>query len=215
MRLRFVIRPAAVIVVSLVVAAACVAAEFSADTFDKSGGITSTGKLYVKGESVRREITRGTMHRVTIYQADKKVAYMLDPSKKTYAEISAAMSPQETAQMKKYAKELGTRKLVGTETVNGQLCDKYLYTFKNKAMGTQYQWVSKKLKWPIKVESKPNFLTECRNIKVGGVPDSVFEVPKGYKKVAMAEMMGGEERPHGMPKGMKMPRAFKIPPPPR
>jgi hypothetical protein len=45
----------------------------------------------------------------------------------------------------------GIRKLVGEETINGYLCDKYAFTYHDKSMGTQYQWISKKLKVMIKI----------------------------------------------------------------
>jgi hypothetical protein len=55
-------------------------------------------------------------------------------------------------------------------------------------MGTQYQWVSKKLKILIKMESEGSPLkmsTEYKNIKEESVPDSVFEVPAGYTKTVI------------------------------
>jgi len=81
----------------------------------------------------------------------------------------------------------GIRKLVGEETINSYLCDKYAFTYHDKSMGTQYQWISKKLKVMIKIDSKGSpfkMSSEYKNIKEESVPDSLFELPAGYTKIS-------------------------------
>ncbi|HUV05382.1 MAG TPA: DUF4412 domain-containing protein [Armatimonadota bacterium] len=165
------------------------AAEFTAEFTETRFGKTSTGKVYVKGENTRRETTRGKHKSITIHRADKKVTWILDPAQKTYIEMRGRQSGRPSGgRMAHGLKDLGTRKLVGKEKVNGYLCDKYAFVYKDKAMGTQYQWVSPKLKFMIKLERKtPKFsmLMEYTKIKEGKVPASMFELPKGYTKVTM------------------------------
>ena len=171
------------------------AAEFTAEFIETRGGMTSKGKVYVKGGNMRRETTQGKHKRITIHRADKKVTWILDPAQKTYMEMRGRRSDRPPGGRMGHAprKDLGTRKLVGKEKVNGYLCDKYAFVYKDKTMDTQYQWVSPKLKFTIKLEHKtPKFsmLVEYTKIKEGKVPASMFELPKGYTKVSM---------PAGMP----------------
>jgi outer membrane lipoprotein-sorting protein len=172
---------------SLLAASLGLAAEFSADFVEVQGPKTSSGKLYMKGQKTRREITQGNQG-IVITRPDKDVMWILNPATKTYSEMSgiadmvAAASDPDAA-----LKGLGDRKLVGQETINGYLCDKYAFTFHDSSMGTQYQWISKKLNLMIKMASEGSTVfkmaTEMRNIKEQPVPDSLFELPAGYTKV--------------------------------
>jgi len=181
------------------------AADFSADFTEKTGPVAKSGKVYVKGLKVMREETQGRQRHATIIRMDKKLVWILNPADKTYMEIAgagkeaAAMSsdPKALAALKR----LGERKRVGTETVNGYVCDKYAFIYRDKSMGTQYQWVSTRLKVPIRIEHKsPRFsmLIEYKNIKEGKVADSIFEIPKGYRKVSVPGLGGMRGMP-GMP----------------
>src|SRR5512135_797678 len=94
------------------------AAEFSADIVTQAGGQTMQGKVYIKGDKVREEFNTpgGTM--ITIARGDKKVMYMLMPAQRTYHEMAFGDkkgSPPPGAP----PKDDVSRKLVGTETVNG------------------------------------------------------------------------------------------------
>ena len=185
-----------------------IAAEFSADFVEKRFGQTNTGKVCVKGLKVRREVTQGPHKSITIARMDKIVVWMLHPAQKTYMEMAGAhkeaayMDPKKAAQQ---LKNLGDLKLVGKETVNGYPCDKYAFTFRDKSVGKQYQWYSPKLKTMLKVEQKsPKFsmYMEYKNIKERRVADSLFEIPKGYKKMNMRGMGGMQHMPgmKGMPR---------------
>ena len=94
--------------------------------------------------------------------------------------------------MAKAAKE------VGKETVSGIKCTKYEMVTEGRKV---HYWISKKIAFPVKVEDANGSMT-LKNIKVGDQPDSLFQVPSGYRKFAMPGM--GKGMP-GMPGGMKPP----------
>jgi len=188
----------------LVAAQVAVAAQFSADMVQSAGGHSVAGKVYVKGDKIRNEMTQGPQKATVIVRMDKRVVWMLQPAQKTYMEMSLPKNqplPLNDTKWLAEMKKLGTLTRDGQETVNGYPCDKYVLVHRNKAMGTQYQWISKRLRFPIKIETRgaryPTVI-EYKNIKEGKIADSLFEVPAGYKKMTMAQ------RP-GMP--MRMPRS--------
>ena len=202
MKMRSVSRPlglalAAVAVLAFATIAA--AAEFSADLAGSIDRQAVAGKLYMKGTSVRQEMSRGTQSVIVIARPDKKTAWMLNPGNKTYMELKGSAVPDLTTLADaKVPKEVGTRKRLGKEKVNGYLCDKYALVFKDKNQGTQYQWISSKLKVPLKMEHRTGnhvMTMEFKNIKEGKLAASLFEVPKGYKKTEMPQMQGAPGTP--------------------
>jgi outer membrane lipoprotein-sorting protein len=192
---------------ALVLAQAAAAAQFSADFVQKIGGRSTTGKVYVQGDKIRREATRGAEQTIVISRMDKRIVWMLHPAQKSYMEMSFEKNRPYILNDPKWQQELkklGTLTRDGQETVNGYPCDKYVLVYRDKAMGTQYQWISKKLKFPIKIETKGSrfpMVIEYKNIKERRLADSLFEVPAGYKKMSMQQMPG---MPMG--KGMAHPR---------
>jgi len=200
----------AVLLMSLFVATAvAAAAEFSADFTEKMAGRSSAGKLHIKGLKVRRETTQGPQKGILILRLDKGKIWVLDPAQKTYLEMDSAekdmayRSPDDP-RVKASLKQWGEMKRVGRETISGYPCDKYAFTFRDKSMGTQYLWVSRRLKVPLRVEQKSaNFsmLLEYTNVKEGRVADSLFELPKGYRKMS-APGLGGRRGGRGRP-GMR------------
>ena len=81
-----------------------------------------------------------------------------------------------------------TCKKVGTETVNGRVCDKWLFTDAKGAQTTV--WVDQKLFFPIKTINSDDSSFELSNIKEGAPDPSLFTIPDGYRKFDMGGMMG-------------------------
>lgn len=166
------------------------AAEFSATVITKTEGQEMHGKIFMKGQKVRNEFQAGDETNISIARPDKKVVWVLMPAEKTYMEMPITEEAQEKILIKK-PEDQAKMKLLGTETVNGYECDKYEMstTVEGKPV-KQYNWVAKKLGMAIKVEAADgSFSMEYRDIKVGGVADSLFEVPQGYQKMAMPFQM--------------------------
>ena len=168
------------------------AAEFSAQVVTRTGSQDLRGKVYFQGEKMRQEFSSREGVSIQIARPDRQVMWMLMPGQKMYTETPFAKSdlgkamqmPQDQAQMK----------LLGPETVSGYETEKYETTVQDRGQTRKhYLWVAKKLGVPIKMVSQDgSFSMEYRNIKEGGVPPAVFEIPPGYQKMPL---------PQGMPRG--------------
>ena len=180
-----------VVAVVLVLSGSSIAAEFSADLLVKQGGETMTGKAYVKGDKTRQEFVQEGQKQITIMRYDKGVTWVLMPAEKIYMEMSSQESAAYDPQSDPNIKNKAEIKLLGKETVNGYVCDKYQYSYHDTSMGTLFQWVSKKLGYPIKTEVKSAswyMLMEYKNIKEENVQNSLFEVPGDYMLMSVPGM---------------------------
>lgn len=175
------------------------AAEFSADMIQKSPMGNTNGKVFVKGENLRQEMTMGGQNQIMIFQKDKGVALVLMPEMKMYMEIPAGgqqdMAPPTPEEMEK----MGDKKYLGEEKMNGYKCKKYRFTPRDPSVGTTTMWISNKLNFPIKTEMKSSsgpMSMEYKNIQEKKLPDSLFKIPAGYQKMSMPMM----PKMPGMPK---------------
>jgi outer membrane lipoprotein-sorting protein len=198
----------ATIIAIMVLPTLCLALEMSADMTTKARGQTITGKLYMKGNKLRQDITNPQMKMTTLVRGDKNVVWMIQPAQKSYMEMKTppgSVNVGKTMQIDDLVNKLGgknavTQKLVGKETVNGYPCEKYVITQKQPRPGapreTATVWLSKKLGIPVRIKIAGQMPTEINftNIRQGGVSDSIFELPKGFKKMQVPAMnpgMGG------------------------
>jgi len=189
-----------VVICALSLSGITFAAEFTADSIQKKHGMEIKSKIYVKGEKMRIDMTKEGGKHSTIYRTDKKKIWMIQHGEKMYMEMPAMVDTLQASKVDMDISKIADRKKVGTEKVNGYKCNKYLITYKDKSMGTMTQWISKKLDYPIKTvyhSSYGDMYNELKNIKEGKVKNSVFEIPKGYRKMSMPGMGGQMPR---MPK---------------
>ena len=176
-----------------------------------NGRHDSTAKLYVKGKKEREETDRGKGGKfIMITRKDKGVVWILFPSSKKYMESKYQVGRSITGSrppmgMHNRGANAGShaagskpptvqKKSLGKAKVNGYLCDKYRITSSFKRPGNEKPvtvtttiWESSKLGRPVKIEEKSPMLTsltELKNIKQTKLSDSMFEIPKGYKKRA-------------------------------
>ncbi len=166
------------------------AAELSAKVVTTAEGQEMHGKVFMKGQKIRNEFQAGGETNISIVRPDKKVVWMLMPGEKMYMEMPITEETQEKILIKK-PEDQAKMKLLGTETVNGFECDKYEVDASQQGQSVkQFVWIAKKLQMPIKsVTADGSMSMEYRDIKVGGVPDSVFELPQGYEKMQMPFQM--------------------------
>lgn len=168
-------------------AGAAQAAEFSADMVMKApDGSGMTGKVFVKGQKIRQEMTQDGETVITILRLDRKLSWVLMPEEKAYMEMKMRESAEDPSLVEK-ADPTKVRRL-GKETVNGFVCEKVQVTDKGTVVT---QWLSTELGWPIKGEVKaPEGVSthEYKNIRKGGVSDALFEVPSGYQKMSVPGM---------------------------
>ena len=171
------------------------AAEFSADMIQSTPDHSVKGKVFVKGENFREEITSiGGGHPIIIFRKDKNLIWTLMPQNRMYMEMPATQKGRILTQTDQNdIKDIAEKKYLGTEKINGFICDKYRLVFKDKARGTTTQWISKKLKFPIKAVSDTTngkVVVEYKNIRETKLSDSLFNIPAGYKKMTMPCMPG-------------------------
>ncbi len=170
-----------------VVAGYAQALEFSADMISKAKGRAMQGKIYVKNDRSRMEMQG--MPQYTIVRQDLKKTWSVMPGQKTYME----MAYQEADLPRDKMQGETSRKAVGSERIDGHPATKYEVTIKQgKNMTKTYQWIATDINVPIKTAAADgSWEMEYRNIRVGSPPASLFELPAGFKKMAMPAMPRG------------------------
>ena len=160
----------------LTVVAGAYAAEITADMISKEGKVTRNGKIYIKGNKARVE--KGSSPLYTIVRGDKAKFWQINNAERTYIEAALTPDMKPSVEEKLYGET--ARKPLGTETINGYSAKKYQVTVKGPKgkSETVTQWFSAEYGFPVKLAGE-KWTVEYKNIKKGGVADSVFELPKG------------------------------------
>jgi len=173
---------------------AVAAAQFSADMVQKAGGQTHTMRYYQGDQKMRTEMKDPDGRQaVSIIDLKARKMYTLMPEEKMYMEIPLGGDTAAWAADDATRDEYYDMKKVGTETVNGYVCDKYALTPKKQGLEKSTTWISQKLGYPIKSVGQ-SYSMELTNIKEGAQPAALFTIPKGYQK-----MPGMDEYFRGMP----------------
>lgn len=157
--------------------------EFSAQMVIKDGGKILHGKIFFQNGKMRQEFQDEWGQTITIVHPDKKIIWVVLPQNKTYLEVN--LNDRYSGQFIQMPPDALEKRLLGTETVNGFLADKYEVTVRKGEKGVERQtlWMARQLGVPIKVWVKSeNFSIEYRNIKEGTVADRLFDPPPGFKK---------------------------------
>jgi outer membrane lipoprotein-sorting protein len=164
------------------------AAEFSAITVSRfKGDQEIRGKIYVKGDKTRADSSGPPFPIINITRLDKKIMWQLVPGLKIYAETP--LDRQEYARRLDIPGEQDRQNLIGTEMLNGYETEKYALKSGPHQMARTV-WFSKKLGIPLKVESADkSMVAVMKDIKEGGVDDSLFEIPAGYQKKTTEELI--------------------------
>lgn len=185
------------------------APSFSADmsvTSPRDRGMK--GKMYMGGGKMRMDMTTegGKMSMIT--DPAKKVSYMVMHDRQMYMEMSTMMEGRGMGPMGRgpkmpdvkqmsgenpCASETGvTCKKVGSEMMNGRMCDKWEFTSANKSeAGTT--WIDQKTHMPIKTVKADGTVMEFTNFQEGPQDASLFVPPAGYQKFDMGQMMRGRQ----------------------
>jgi len=167
------------------------AIEFSADTITTFKGEQQTkGKMYYKPDRFRMDMK---VHEkmIVITRIDKKVLWNIMTEEKMYMEMPFDLKNKPKVE-EKFEGEID-RKEVGRETIDGHPTIKYLITYKVDNKKDQvYQWMATDINFPVKTSAVDGSWTqEFRNVKIAAQPDSLFEVPAGYKKMQMPQIPAG------------------------
>jgi hypothetical protein len=170
-----------------------------------SGTHDVTGKMYVNREHMRMDMNAGPRGgAIMITNFATKTSDMLMPEQHMYMEFNAdqamARRPGMAPNIRPFtdpsnpcASEVGaTCKNLGVEEVNGRACDHWQITDKNGKVSNA--WIDQKLHFPIKEVSQDTTF-QLTNIQEGDQPASLFEIPPGYQKMDLGQMMQGMRPP--------------------
>lgn len=174
------------------------AADFQADVVQRSQGMELKGRIYVKDQKTRMDMNMMGRQTQTITRLDKQAVWVVNPGEGFYMEMPVSPGSPEFFQDEKALEQYATKKKVGSETVNGQPCDKFEITYHDSNLGKMTAWISKKLNFPVKMIQKGPYgesTVEYHNIQIGKVDDSLFELPSGLQKMAVPAMGGMMPRP--------------------
>jgi len=175
---------------------------FSADMKVNHSGGSSTGKIFFDAGHMRMEMTEQGHNVIMITDSKTQVSDMVMPQQKMYMEFRGkSMMGRRMPDVHSFdssnpcASEPGSScKKLGTETVNGRVCDKWQFSH-NGGETTTY-WIDQKLHFPIKSVNSDGSGMEFSNIKEGAQDPALFQPPAGYRKMDMSGMMGGGPPPH-------------------
>ncbi len=182
-----------VVLGSMVLSSRAFAAEFSADMIQKMDGQVTTSKFFQKGQKTRNEFKNEDGKIVaTIVDLEAKTTFQVMPSEKVCMEFPLGGEFAAWAADQKTQEQFYDMKLVGTETINGYVCDKYTMTPKKPGLEKVTTWTAKNLGCPIKVVGQ-GYSMELQNIKEGSQQDGLFTVPQGFKRMSMDDMMDMDE----------------------
>jgi hypothetical protein len=170
---------------------------FSADlemqVSDKSGKpMTMPGKLSFDTGKSRFEISTNQM--VTIARPDKKIAYLVYPGLRSYAEIP--LSNADSAPTKRDYKMEITE--IGADIVDGHPCvkNKYIVTDNEGVKHESTVWNATDLKkFPVKIETVEqgdNVSMLFQNVSLAKPAASLFDPPADFKKYDTAQQMQQE-----------------------
>jgi hypothetical protein len=151
--------------------------------------------VYVKGGSSRTEIKQQRSSTFMIYRVEKSgdfICYTVNPDRKEYrvdmipkSELNPISKTGEinASGFKKTITKLGSKRLLGFDCEGS----KEVTDINGQIMKSE-KWYNKQLKFDlysktIDTEGGESII-ETRSITFQKLPDSMFKIPKGYKKVA-------------------------------
>ncbi len=156
---------------------------FSADVISTTPQGAMRMKIFTSGEKSRMEMPDQTM----IVRRDLKVMWMIMPTERMYMEqpIDLSMAAQTSPEVQGEVK----RESMGRETIDGKNTEKFKVSYTTSGVsGEIYQWMSDE-GFPVKMQAVDGSWTvEFKNVQTGTQPDSLFEPPSDFQKMAMPSM---------------------------
>ena len=148
------------------------------------GQAAMTMKVWLKGEKMRSEGTFEGQSMIYILDRSKQLSYVYIPSQNIAmtmdfrkAQESVGESPVEQSEsVAKYDPVT-----LGTEVLDGKTCLIIEYTTETEQVK---MWIWTNYGWPIRTETttaQGTSVVELKNIELGNIPDSMFELPAGVQ----------------------------------
>jgi hypothetical protein len=167
--------------------------EYSADTITETADGVVEGKVHVARGKERRETVVDGDKAVLITREDKKALWMLVPEEKAYLEMKPGQSPDKGGLSGFQVEQtvVGPEKVDGIDTVKSKIVAKGPQgKFGGFWWTTRDGIVVKMEMLSVEKGSKDRIAMRLQNLKVGKQDPSLFEVPRGWKKMAMPGMGG-------------------------
>jgi hypothetical protein len=163
--------------------------EMSATVMSGSDKGSMKSKFAMKGQKFRMESEKGGGS-YTIVRGDLKKTWMVMPAAKSYMELDT--KHEEAPVLEEKVKDEVSRRVVGSETVDGRPCTKYEVTVRRgDKTAVIYQWWATDINFPVRTAAVDgSWFMEYRDIKLGAQPDSLFEIPAGYRKMSIPTAPG-------------------------
>jgi len=163
--------------------AQAVPGDFSADIISSSPQGTVNMKMYSTAGKSRMEMPGNIM----IIRQDLHVMWMVMPAQNMYME-----QPIDPAMLAKTSRVMPgeiERAPMGNELIDGKTTQKFKITYETAGRReTLYQWIGAN-EMPVRVQAVDGSWTvDYKNISTGHQPDSLFEPPAGYQKMAIPSM---------------------------
>jgi len=177
-----------VLIVFLGFIASAMAAEFSADLKIKQPDKEYEFKYYAQGSLYRLENLTGEDRILVIADRKLDITWLLNPEDKIYLELKGTDAAFFNPVRGWEAVKEGTKEeQVGTETVQGYLCEKYTYTPPGGTEPGMEAWYLPELEHFIRMVAHygggyEDGIFEITNIKEAPQNDSLFKVPEDYQK---------------------------------
>ena len=158
-------------------------AEFSALMLVKDDAKIMPGKIYVSDGKMRQEFVDEGGQTITIVRPDQKVVWVILPRQRSYMEMP--LTTKLPGQFIQIPPQAVGKRLVGQERLNGYDAEKYEVSVPvGRGLEKQTYWVAAKLGLPIKMECRERqFSLEYKSIREEKVPDRLFNLPPGLKKL--------------------------------
>jgi len=169
--------------------------DYSADYSMETADTAMQGKVYYTPGKERREYTQDGDKSIMIVRHDKNIVWMLMPEENAYMENPIPMAGS-SGDLSAFKMNMTT---VGSETVNGVKTTKakVIMIGANGVKMGGFIWTSKE-GIAVKVDaiavdktSKERFKSELNNLQIGKQDPALFEIPAGYTKMGLGNMLGG------------------------
>ena len=170
--------------------------EYSADSYSEAEQMSFKGRVYhALGGKDRQEMNMEGTTQIIILRMDKQVSWVLMPDQKMYMETDLKTAKKDHLEITECDID---QKSSGSDTVNGIKATKSTVSM-SCPDGIQYAgdiWTTKDgimVKAVVTGKTKKSetvrIKTELKNLKIGKQNPSLFEVPEGYTKMSMGNMM--------------------------
>lgn len=160
---------------------------FSADQITTTEGKRQKAKVYVSQAAIRMESEERGEKSIAIMRWDRNLLWSLMPAQQMYMELPLNLGA-DFSRLAQDPKAKVDRELLGAELVGSYHCQKYRVrvTYEGRVY-TGFEWAAQELDgFAVKrSDEKGTHIIEYENINFSPPDPALFEIPPGYRKVAL------------------------------